>query len=73
MPTLDQLRSYSRELPMSSFQFASRDDALATVYDAARLIVNCYNTDIMLENYLDQETIDKPRFILNDISEDIIK
>lgn len=54
---------------MSSFQFTSRDDAVAAVYDAVKLLVDCYNTDTMIDNYVDQETIDKLRFIINDISE----
>ena len=60
---------YSRGQLMSSFQFKSRGDAVAAVYDATKLIVDCYNTDTMLDNYVDQETIDKLRFIINDISE----
>jgi hypothetical protein len=60
---------YQRKPPMSSFQFTSRDDAVAAVYDAAKLLVDCYNTDTMIDNYVDQETIDKLRFIINDISE----
>lgn len=60
---------YSSGQLMSSFQFESRDNAVAAVYDATKLIVDCYNTDTMLDNYLDQETIDRLRFIINDISE----
>lgn len=63
---------YQRK-PMSSFQFKTRDDAVAAVYDAAKLIVDCYNTDTMIDNYVDQETIDKLRLIINDISEGIIQ
>ncbi len=37
------------------------------------LIVDRYSKDTLLVNYLDQETIDRLRFILNDISEGIIK
>ena len=54
---------------MSSFQFTSRENAVAAVYDAAKLLVDCYNADTMIDNYVDQETIDKLRFIINDISE----
>ena len=54
---------------MSSFQFTSRDNAVAAVYDAAKLLVDCYNTDTMIDNYVDQETIDKLRLIINDINE----
>lgn len=52
---------------MSSFP--TREHAVAAIYDAAMLIVDFYNTDTILDNYLDQETIDKLRFIINDISE----
>ena len=55
------------------FDFISREDAVSSVYDSVSLIVDCYSKDSMLDNYLDQETIDKLRFILNDISEGIIK
>ena len=54
---------------MSSFEFASRDDAIAAVHDAAKLLVDCCNADAMIDNCVDQETIDKLRFIVNDISE----
>lgn len=60
---------YSRGQLMSSFQFESRADAVEAVYDATKLIVDCFSTDTMLDNYLDQEMIDKLRFIINDISE----
>ena len=53
--------------------FANREEAIASVEDSIELIVDCYSKDSLLDNYLDQETIDRLRFILNDISEGIIK
>ncbi len=53
--------------------FADREEAISSVEDSIELIVDCYSKDSLLDNYLDQETIDKLRFILNDISEGIIK
>jgi hypothetical protein len=55
------------------FHFDKREDAIASMYDSISLIVDCYSKDSMLDNYLDQETIDKLRFVLNDIAEGIIK
>lgn len=55
------------------FDFANREEAVSSVYDSVSLIVDCYSKDSILDNYLDQETIDKLRFILNDIGEGIIK
>ena len=53
--------------------FANREEAISSVEDSIELIVDCYSKDTLLDNYLDQETIDSLRFILNDISEGIIK
>ena len=53
--------------------FANREEAISSVEDSIELIVDCYSKDSLLDNYLDQETIDRLRFILNDISEGIIK
>lgn len=53
--------------------FANREEAISSVEESIELIVDCYSKDSLLDNYLDQETIDKLRFILNDISEGIIK
>tara|TARA_B100000497_G_C7498790_1_gene304721 strand:- start:319 stop:501 length:183 start_codon:yes stop_codon:yes gene_type:complete len=53
--------------------FADREKAISSVEDSIELIVDCYSKDSLLDNYLDQETIDRLRFILNDISEGIIK
>ena len=50
-----------------------REEAISSVEDSIELIVDCYSKDTLLDNYLDQETIDRLRFILNDISEGIIK
>ena len=52
--------------------FANREEAISSVEESIELIVDCYSKDSLLDNYLDQETIDKLRFILNDISEGII-
>ncbi|MAO23701.1 MAG: hypothetical protein CMJ25_23380 [Phycisphaerae bacterium] len=53
--------------------FADREEAISSIENSIELIVDCYSKDSLLDNYLDQETIDKLRFILNDISEGIIK
>lgn len=53
--------------------FSDREEAISSVEDSIKLIVDCYSKDSLLDNYLDQETIDKLRFILNDISEGNIK
>jgi hypothetical protein len=53
--------------------FANREEAISLVEESIELIVDCYSKDSLLDNYLDEETIDKLRFILNDISEGIIK
>ena len=53
--------------------FADREEAISSVEDSIELIVDCYSKDSLLDNYLDQETMGKLRFILNDISEGIIK
>ena len=53
--------------------FADREEAISQVEDSIELIVDCYSKDSLLHNYLDDETVDKLRFILNDISEGIIK
>jgi hypothetical protein len=53
--------------------FADREEAISSVEDSIELIVDCYSKDSLLDNYLDDETVDKLRFILNDISEGIIK
>tara|TARA_B100001094_G_scaffold161055_1_gene155775 strand:- start:561 stop:743 length:183 start_codon:yes stop_codon:yes gene_type:complete len=53
--------------------FADREEAISSVEDSIELIVDCYSKDSLLHNYLDDETVDKLRFILNDISEGIIK
>ena len=50
-----------------------REEAISSVEDSIELIVDCYSKDSLLDNYLDDETVDKLRFILNDISEGIIK
>lgn len=55
------------------FDFAKREDAIESIYNSISLIVDCYSRDSILDNYLDQETIDKLRFILNDIEEGVIK
>jgi hypothetical protein len=52
--------------------FADREEAISSIENSIELIVDCYSKDSLLDNYLDQETIDKLRFILNDISEGII-
>ena len=53
--------------------FADREEAISSVEDSIELIVDCYSKDSLLDNYLDDEKVDKLRFILNDISEGIIK
>ncbi|AKN59966.1 hypothetical protein WB44_01180 [Synechococcus sp. WH 8020] len=53
--------------------FVDREEAISSVEDPIELIVDCYSKDTLLDSYLDQETIDRLRFILNDISEGIIK
>jgi len=53
--------------------FANREEAISSVEESIELIVDCYSKDSLLDNYLDEETIDKLRFILNDISEGNIK
>ena len=53
--------------------FVDREEAISSVEDSIELIVDCYSKDALLDNYLDQEIIDRLRFILNDISEGIIK
>ena len=53
--------------------FVDREEAISSVEDSIELIVDCYSKDSLLDNYLDDETVDKLRFILNDISEGIIK
>jgi hypothetical protein len=63
---------YNKNL-VSTFEFKSREDAVAAVCDAAKLLVDCYNADTMIDNYVDQETIDKLRFIINDIGEGKIR
>ena len=52
--------------------FADREEAISSIEDSIELIVDCYSKDSLLDNYLDDETVDKLRFILNDISEGII-
>jgi len=53
--------------------FVDREEAISSIEDSIELIVDCYSKDSLLDNYLDDETVDKLRFILNDISEGIIK
>ena len=54
------------------FNFSDREEAISSIEDSIELIVDCYSKDSLLDNYLDDETVDKLRFILNDISEGII-
>jgi len=54
------------------FNFSDREEAISSIEDSIELIVDCYAKDSLLDNYLDDETVDKLRFILNDISEGII-
>ncbi len=53
--------------------FANREKAISSVEDPVELIDDCYSKDALLGNYLDQEIVDRLRFILNDISEGIVK
>ena len=54
------------------FNFSDRKEAISSIESSIELIVDCYSKDSLLDNYLDDETVDKLRFILNDISEGII-
>jgi len=57
---------------LMKFNFSDREEAISSIEDSIELIVDCYSKDSLLDNYLDDETVDKLRFILNDISEGII-